>query len=97
MASLSIPVDPSMFAGVDSLLQQARKDDFAFLALIILTGIFYNVYIKEKPDPYHHIWFERPQAADAFAKEADTKDIGAKLEESARSSSFKICFKNANL
>jgi len=82
MSTLSKMVDPSLFAGVDCLLQKAQKDDFAFLALIILTGIFYNVYIKEKPDPYHHVWFEKPQTADANAREADTRDIGVKLEES---------------
>ena len=85
MSTLSKMVDPSFFAGVESLLQQAQKDDFAFLALIILTGIFYNVYIKEKPDPYHHVWFEKPQTADANAKGADTRDIGVKLEESVGS------------
>ncbi|PMD38570.1 riboflavin synthase domain-like protein [Hyaloscypha variabilis F] len=83
MSTLSKLVDPSIL-GVQSLLQQAQKDDFAFLALIILTGIFYNVYIKEKPDPYHHVWFERPQATDANAKGADTRDIGVKLEESKK-------------
>jgi NADPH-ferrihemoprotein reductase len=81
MSTLSKLVDPSIW-GVQSLLQQAQKDDFAFLALVILTGIFYNVYIKENPDPYHHVWFERPQATDANAKGADTRDIGVKLEES---------------
>ena len=81
MSTLSKLVDPSIL-GVQSLLQQAQKDDFAFLALIILTGIFYNVYIKEKPDPYHHVWFERPQATEGNAKGADTRDIGVKLEES---------------
>jgi NADPH-ferrihemoprotein reductase len=75
-------IGPTVFAGVESLLQQAQKDDFAFLALIIFTGIFYNVYIKQKPDSYHHVWFERPQAAAANAKGADSRDIGVKLEES---------------
>ncbi|KAE9368872.1 putative NADPH-cytochrome P450 reductase [Stipitochalara longipes BDJ] len=84
MSTLSKLVDPSIFGGVESLIRQAQKDDFAFLALIILTGIFYNVYIKEKPDPYHHVWFERPQAADANARGPDTRDIGVKLEDSKK-------------
>lgn len=86
MATLSKLVDPSFLSGVESILQHTQKDDLAFLALIILTGIFYNVYIREKPDSYHHVWFERPQAADANAKGADTRDIGVKLEESVSKS-----------
>jgi hypothetical protein len=82
MSTLSKLMDPSILGGVESILQHTQKDDLAFLALIILSGIFYNVYIKEKPDVYHHVWFERPQAADANAKGADTRDIGVKLEES---------------
>ena len=72
----------STLVSVESILQHTQKDDIAFLALIILSGIFYNFYIKERPDPYHHIWFEKPQATDANAKRADTRDIGLKLEES---------------
>ena len=75
-------VDLSSYVSVESLLQQAQKDDVAFLALIILTGIFYNLYIKEKPDHYHHVWFEKPQQTDASSKRAETRDIGLKLEES---------------
>jgi NADPH-ferrihemoprotein reductase len=82
MASLSKMVDISPFASVESILQHTQKDDVAFLAFIILSGIFYNLYIKEKPDPYHHVWFEKPQQTDANSKGADTRDIGLKLEES---------------
>ena len=82
MSTLSKLVDPSVFEGIENILRYTQKDDVAFLALIILTGIFYNVYIKEKPDPYHHVWFERPQTADANAKGANTRDIAMKLGES---------------
>lgn len=82
MATLSKLVDPSVFNVVEDILQHTQKDDLIFLVLIILSGIFYNVYIKEKPDPYHHVWFEKPQATDANAKAADTRDIAVKLEES---------------
>ena len=74
-------VDISSFASVESILQHTKKDDVTFLALVILSGILYNFYIKEKPDPYHHIWFEKPQQTDANAKGADTRDIGLKLAE----------------
>lgn len=82
MATLSKMMDISPFTSVESILQHTQKDDIAFLAFIILSGIFYNLYIKERPDPYHHIWFEKPQQTDANAKGADTRDIGVKLEES---------------
>jgi hypothetical protein len=85
MTQLSKLVDSSTLEGVESLLLYAKKDDIAFLTLIILTGIFYNFYFKEKPDPYHHVWFEKPQAIDANAKGAATRDIGLKLEESVSS------------
>jgi NADPH-ferrihemoprotein reductase len=88
MTTLSKLVDPSVFWIIESLIQHTQKDDVAFLALIILTGIFYNLYLKEKPDPYHHVWFERPQATDANAKGADTRDIGVKLEESVIPADF---------
>jgi NADPH-ferrihemoprotein reductase len=90
MATLSKLVDPSVFNVVEDILQHTQKDDLVFLILIILSGIFYNVYIKEKPDPYHHVWFEKPQATDANAKAADTRDIAVKLEESVRSSTPKV-------
>jgi NADPH-ferrihemoprotein reductase len=82
MSTLSKMVDLSSYTSVESILQHTQKDDVAFLAFVILSGIFYNFYIKEKPDPYHHIWFEKPQQTDANAKGADTRDIGLKLEES---------------
>ena len=74
-------VNISSFATVESILQHTQKDDVTFLALIILSSIFYNFYINEKPDPYHHTWFEKPQQTDANAKGADTRDIGLKLTE----------------
>ena len=81
MTALS-KMDISSFASVESILQRTQKDDIAFLAFIFLSGILYNFYIKEKPDPYHHVWFEKPQQTDANARGANTRDIGVKLEES---------------
>lgn len=87
----------SSLVKVESILQYTQKDDIAFLALVILSGIFYNFYIKEKPDPYHHIWFEKPQATDANAKGADTRDIGLKLEESVSRPLWKFLNPKLNL
>jgi NADPH-ferrihemoprotein reductase len=81
MATLSRLVDISSPVSVESILQRTQKDDYAFLTFIILSGIFYNLYIKQKPDPYCHIWFEKPQQTDANARGTDTRDIGEKLKE----------------
>jgi hypothetical protein len=82
MASMSKMVDVSSLAGLETILQHSQKDDVAFLVFLVFTGLFYQFFFKDKPDPYHHIWFEKPQATDANAKGADTRDIGQKLEES---------------
>jgi NADPH-ferrihemoprotein reductase len=82
MATISKIVDVSSWLGLESILHYTQNDDVAFLAFIILTGLFYSLVIKEKPDPYHNLWFEKPQSTNANTKEADTRDIGAKLEES---------------
>lgn len=81
MATLSRLMDISSPVSVESILQRTQKDDYAFLAFIILCGIFYNLYIKQKPDPYYHIWFEKPQQTYVNAGGTDTRDIGEKLEE----------------
>ncbi|TVY86603.1 NADPH--cytochrome P450 reductase, partial [Lachnellula willkommii] len=76
--------DITQFGALQSLLHHTRKDDVAFLALIIFSGIIYTRFIQDKPDPYHHVWFEKPQATDASGKGAETRDIGQKLEESKK-------------
>jgi NADPH-ferrihemoprotein reductase len=80
MATMSKIVDVSSPTRLESILHYTQNDDVAFLAFIILTGLFYSLFIKENPDPYHNLWFEKPQSTDVNAK-ADTRDIGAKLEE----------------
>ena len=68
---------------LQDIFESTQKDDVALLAFLVITGLFYSFFIKEKTDPYHHLWFEKPQSTDGNAKEADTRDIGVKLEESA--------------
>lgn len=79
---MSVMLDTTPVNALEGILQHTQKDDVAFLALIILSGIIYTIFIKDKPDPYHHVWFEKPQAIDASAKGPETRDIGKKLEES---------------
>jgi NADPH-ferrihemoprotein reductase len=81
MATVLKLFDTSLLESTESIFQHAQADDIVFFALIALTGLFWNFYLKEKPDPYHHIWFERPQVSDENSKRADTRDIGLKLEE----------------
>lgn len=83
MSTLSKVVDISSLASLQVILQRSQKDDLAFLAFAILSGIFYNFYIREKPDPYHHVWFEKPQQTDGSRK-VDTRDIASKLEETKK-------------
>ncbi|CZR67340.1 related to NADPH-cytochrome P450 reductase (CprA) [Phialocephala subalpina] len=84
MSTLSkVVVDISSLDNLQIIFQRTQKDDFIFLAFAILSGIFYNFYIREKPDPYHHVWFEKPQQIDGSRK-ADTRDIASKLEETKK-------------
>jgi NADPH-ferrihemoprotein reductase len=82
MYTLSKMLNLSSLVSVDRLLQHAQTDDIVFLILAIFSGIFYNVYIRDKPDPYYHRWFEKPQQTDANHKGPETRDIAAKFEES---------------
>jgi NADPH-ferrihemoprotein reductase len=75
-------IESSSLIGVESILEHIQKDDALFLALVILSGIFYNFYVRDKPDPYRHVWFEKPQQTDFNRKGPETRDIGLRLEES---------------
>lgn len=95
-ATMSQFADITQFGALQSILHHTRKDDVAFLALAIFSGIFYTRFIKDKPDPYHHVWFEKPQATDSNGKGAETRDIGQKLEESvSRGTYSSTCLANS--
>lgn len=85
MSALSKMVDLSHLTSAQSIFQHTQKDDIAFLVLAIISGLFYNRYLREKPDPYWHLWFEKPQQIDANQKGPETRDIAVKLEETVRS------------
>jgi NADPH-ferrihemoprotein reductase len=78
--------DFNSLAGLKSILQHSQKDDVAFLVFLLFSCIFYKFIFKDKPDPYRHLWFEKPQATDANAKCAATRNIGQKLEETVSGS-----------
>lgn len=85
MASMSTlqVADVYSLAGLKNILQRQQKDDVAFLAFVILCSILY-LTIRDKPDPHHHLWFEKPQASIASGRKAETRDIGQKLEEASK-------------
>jgi hypothetical protein len=72
-------------------LYQLQADDFAFLGAFVFLGIFYAFHevIWAKPDPYHYLWFEKPQG-DGTVKEANTRDIGEKLEQTVSGNLSKV-------
>lgn len=90
MLTLSKMVDFSSLMSAQRIFQHAQKDDIAFLVLAILSGLFYNRYIRDKPDPYYHLWFEKPQQTDVNQKGPETRDIAVKLEENVRTAQIPL-------
>lgn len=60
--------------------------DYFALSFVALTSLLFLIrpYTWDKPDPYRHRLFERPQEGDAGrrAGEAASRDIAQKVEES---------------
>ncbi|RDW85302.1 hypothetical protein BP6252_02892 [Coleophoma cylindrospora] len=71
----------SHLAALDTILFQTQIDDIIFILYAIVSYGLYHRYIKEKPDPYHHIWFDRPQSIDGNCKIAESRNISTKLDE----------------
>ncbi|KAH6669068.1 putative NADPH-cytochrome P450 reductase [Halenospora varia] len=69
---------------LETPFRKPQKDDIAFFLILIFMGLFYNVFIKEKSDPYHQLWYEKPQDIDGNVKKSDTRDIGLKAEENGK-------------
>ena len=63
----------------------ASYDDVAVFGILALfsTGYMLRGKVWDKPDPYHHLWFERPQDNQLSARNAkrETRNIAKKLEE----------------
>jgi NADPH-ferrihemoprotein reductase len=83
-------VDIELIAAAQRLLYQLQVDDIAFFGICVFLGVCYSLrrILYEKPDPHHHLWFEKPQGADADSKEANTRDIGLKLEQTVSRSNL---------
>jgi NADPH-ferrihemoprotein reductase len=65
------------------LFHQLPVDDVLFFGIFILFGISFSLrgIAWNKQDPYHHVWFEKPQGTSSDVKETKTRDIGKKLEQ----------------
>jgi len=69
------------------LARNAPLDDVALLGLTVAASVGYlsKGRLWNKPDPYHHTWFERPQEKDAARNaQKETRDIAQKLEETGK-------------
>jgi NADPH-ferrihemoprotein reductase len=70
------------------LFTSPSYDDFLVLVILLAGSIAYigRGTLWDKPDPYHHKWFERPQAsvASLVAASKSTRNIAEKLAETGK-------------
>ncbi|KAI4762072.1 cytochrome P450 reductase 1 [Aureobasidium sp. EXF-3400] len=73
---------------VPSLFMLNKPTGYADYAAITAFSFALGTYLLkgkawDRPDPYHHVWFEKPQIADAAVSDRvkETRDISQKLEE----------------
>jgi NADPH-ferrihemoprotein reductase len=81
---MATSLDPSIF-----LLN--KPSCYADYAAITAFSFALGTYLLkgkawDRPDSYHHVWFEKPQIADAAVSDRtkETRDISHKLEETVR-------------
>jgi len=68
-----------------------KPSGYADYAAITAFSLAWGTYLLkgkawDRPDPYHHVWFEKPQVSDAAASDGvkETRDISQKLQETVR-------------
>lgn len=70
---------------IAGLSQPSGLVDYASIGAFSLAVGTYLLKGKawDKPDPYHHLWFEKPQVQDSESggKPKEARDIAQKLEE----------------
>ncbi|KAL2012346.1 hypothetical protein VTN00DRAFT_5064 [Thermoascus crustaceus] len=85
---LLILPSPDILRKLTRIVQPASPADAAALVVFILTvGSYLSRGITwDKPDPYRHLWYERPQLKDGAIAKArrETRNIAQKLEESGK-------------
>lgn len=88
---MEMAIDMGSMTGAHRPFYQFQVDDFACLGVFVFLSICYAFrgVLWDKPDPHYHLWFEKPQGDGAF-KEANTRDIGQKLEQTVSGNPFKF-------
>ncbi|KAH0362699.1 riboflavin synthase domain-like protein, partial [Aureobasidium melanogenum] len=78
-----------MTNSLDPLISVLNKPSgYADYAAIAAFSLAWGTYLLkgkawDRPDPYHHVWFEKPQIADSAASDRvkETRDISKKLRD----------------
>lgn len=72
----------------DQVITISKPKSFADLVILIVTIIALFGYLArdktwDKPDPYHHLWFERPQLKNGSKRSASkqTRNIAQRMED----------------
>jgi NADPH-ferrihemoprotein reductase len=82
---------PESLLEFTQLVKPTSYSDVAALGLLALgsTGYLLRGIAWDKPDPYNHLWYERPQEKDGAGPnvQKETRNIAQKLEESVSTSS----------
>ncbi|KAJ3542940.1 hypothetical protein NM208_g3833 [Fusarium decemcellulare] len=65
MAAFNITSTQALTDAIESLSKNLSHDDYFLLPLVLLASAFVmnKGSILPKKDPYHHVWFNRPQVA----------------------------------
>lgn len=84
MDSISKLVENSLITGFESIIRKSETDDVLLLMAVLAGSVAYSLYtlFGNKPDKYHHLWFEKPQLMGDNSRKAATRDVGLKLEKS---------------
>jgi len=76
---------PDALLKLSQLAKPTSYADVVAFGLIALgsAGYLLRGIVWDKPDPYHHVWFERPQEKDAASRNAkkETRNIAQKPED----------------
>lgn len=81
--AMSSTID-NVFLITRSQIKQLHRDDIAALILVLLLSIAYSLkgLVWDKPDPYYHLWFTKPQGEEAgSSKKATTRDVALKIQQ----------------
>ncbi|KAJ6147241.1 hypothetical protein N7497_009223 [Penicillium chrysogenum] len=89
MATFPLNVPPELLQELSKYTTPTGVADYAALALIGGIGATFlsRGRLWDKPDPLHHLWFERPQlknGGQADSANKETRNIAQKLEETGK-------------